>query len=83
VLDLNYGQNFQLYYQNAPQDYIVCNFCRIVLKWTSETDTKVMKNHNCGNKSTPTTPNKKIKLMPRAQKVDEAITDEDNDDVQF
>ncbi|CAF3813965.1 unnamed protein product [Rotaria sp. Silwood1] len=41
----------QLHHLNIPQNYIVCNMCHAVLKWNSETSTKMMKNHNCGNKS--------------------------------
>ncbi|CAF1262711.1 unnamed protein product [Rotaria sordida] len=51
----------QLHHLNIAQNYIVCNLCRVVLKWTSETGTKVMKNHNCENKSsskTSTTPSR-------------------------
>jgi hypothetical protein len=43
----------QLHYLNVAQNYIVCNLCRSVLQWSSETGTKVMKNHNCEKKSTP------------------------------
>ena len=43
----------QLHHLNVAQNYIVCNLCRVVLKWSSETGTKVMKNHNCENKSIP------------------------------
>ncbi|CAM4887879.1 unnamed protein product [Rotaria socialis] len=42
----------QVYHSDIAQDYIVCHECHIVLKWTSETGTNVMKNHNCGNKFT-------------------------------
>lgn len=45
----------QLHHLNVPQDYIVCNVCRVVLKWSSETGTKVMKNHNCESRSTSRT----------------------------
>src|SRR5579871_1787221 len=45
----------QLYHLTIAQNYIVCNTCRVVLKWSSETGTKVMKNHNCDSKSTPRT----------------------------
>jgi hypothetical protein len=45
----------QLHHFDIAQDYIVCTDCRIVLKWTSETGTKVMKNHNCGKKTTSKT----------------------------
>ncbi|CAF4193846.1 unnamed protein product [Rotaria sordida] len=51
----------QLHHLNIAQNYIICNLCRVVLKWTSETGTKVMKNHNCENKSsskTSTTPSR-------------------------
>ena len=41
----------QLHHLNHPQNYIVCNICRVLLKWSSETGTKVMKNHNCETKS--------------------------------
>ena len=40
----------QLYHLNIAQNFIVCNLCRVVLKWSGETGTKVMKNHNCENK---------------------------------
>ena len=42
----------QIHHSDIAQDYIVCKECRIVLKWTSETGTRVMKNHNCGKKPT-------------------------------
>jgi hypothetical protein len=45
----------QLYHLNIAQNYIVCNLCRVVLKWSSESGTRVMKNHNCENKSTSKT----------------------------
>ncbi|CAF1518711.1 unnamed protein product [Adineta steineri] len=51
----------QLHHLNIAQNYIVCNLCRVVLKWSSETGTRVMKNHNCENKPTPkssTTPSR-------------------------
>ena len=48
----------QLYHLNIPRNYIVCSTCRVVLKWSSETGTKVIKNHNCENKSTSTTPSR-------------------------
>ena len=40
----------QLYHLNIAQNYIVCNLCHVVLKWSSETGTKVMKNHKCEKK---------------------------------
>ncbi|CAF2440986.1 unnamed protein product [Rotaria sp. Silwood2] len=53
----------QLYHLNIAQNYVVCHECRVVLKWTSETGTKVMKNHNCGKKFTP-----KISTTPSRQR---------------
>ncbi len=32
--------------------------CNVVLKWSSETGTRVMKNHNCKNKSTSRIPSR-------------------------
>ena len=46
---LNFSQVCHL---DIAHDYIVCHDCHVVLKWTSETGTKFMKNHNCGKKST-------------------------------
>ena len=40
----------QLHHLNIAQNYIVCNLCHVVLKWSSETGTKVMKNHKCEKK---------------------------------
>lgn len=45
----------QLHHLNIARDFIVCNVCNVVLKWSNETGTKVMKNHDCENKSTSKT----------------------------
>ena len=46
----------QLHHLGNPQNYIVCNICHIVLKWSSETGTRVMKNHNCETNLASNTP---------------------------
>ncbi|CAF1686842.1 unnamed protein product [Rotaria sp. Silwood1] len=78
----NLWSNFsQLYYSGVAQNYIVCNDCRNVLKWTSKTGTKVMKNHSCTKKLIPkpsTTPSRQRTIssyMPPAQENYSTIKD--------
>lgn len=37
----------QIYYQDIVQDYILCSNCKTVLKWRSESGTRVMSHHHC------------------------------------
>jgi hypothetical protein len=58
----------QVYHSNIAQDYIICLQCKTVLKWTSETGTRVMSHHNCSKRSsTPTTPSRQRTISSYCQ----------------